>query len=132
MTEVAQKGAVLTANASFYDAFRAGDIVAMDELWSRKARVAVHHPGWPGIDGRAEVMASWVQVMVDAAPPPVVCSDECVILNGGKAVVFCIESFGDTQIIASNIFHLEDGQWRMVHHQATHLPVAAEDPKATG
>lgn len=117
---------VLRANHEFYSAFRSGDYARMDQLWAYKHDVSVLHPNWEGIEGREAVMASWFDVMVVAEPPMVTVSDECVILNGRRAIVLCTECFGSTRIIASNLFVLEDDDWRMTHHQATHLPHGAD------
>ena len=122
---------VLRANHEFYSAFRSGDYARMDQIWASKHPVSVFHPNWEGIEGREAVMASWFDVMVVAEPPMVSVRDECVILNGRRAVVLCTECFGATRIIASNLFVMEQGEWRMTHHQATQLPQAANTPPRT-
>ncbi len=122
---MSNKADVLQANATFYSALRRGDYAAMDALWSRQQKVSVYHPNWCGIEGRDEVMASWFQVMVVAEPPDIDVTDECVILNGRRAVVLCTENVDNAQIIASNLYALEGGAWKITHHQATHLPVPA-------
>jgi hypothetical protein len=119
---------VLRANHEFYSAFRSGDYARMDGLWALKHEVSVYHPNWEGIEGRDAVMASWFEVMVVAEPPIVTVRDECVIMNGRRAMVLCTECFQATRIIASNLFVLEDGEWRVTHHQATHLPLKAKSP----
>ena len=122
---------VLRANYDFYAAFRSGDYARMDELWASKHDVSVYHPNWEGIEGREAVMASWFEIMVVAQPPMVSVSDECVIMNGRRAFVLCTESFDTTRVVASNLFVLEDGDWKMTHHQATHLPYNANSPPRT-
>lgn len=118
------KNDVLDANRAFYEAFRNGDMQRMDQMWSYDEQVSVYHPGWSGIVGRADVLASWRQVMVHSVPPDIYPSDVCIILSGEhKATVFCVESIGDAAIFASNIFVLEDDVWRIMHHQATPLPI---------
>jgi ketosteroid isomerase-like protein len=116
---------VLKANHEFYAAFRSGDFARMDALWAQHHPVSVHHPNWAAIEGREQVMASWFDVMVVAEPPMVTISDETVIITGTRAFVLCIEKFENTSIIASNLFVLEDGDWKITHHQATHLPHSA-------
>ena len=113
---------VLKANHEFYAAFRSGDFARMDGLWAQQHPVSVHHPNWAGIEGREAVMASWFDVMVVSEPPMVTVSNETVIITGTRAFVLCTETFENTSVIASNLFVLEEGQWRMTHHQATHLP----------
>ena len=122
---------VLRANHEFYSAFRSGDYARMDQLWALHHDVSVFHPNWEGIEGRDAVMASWFEVMVVAEPPIVTVRDECVIMNGRRAFVLCTECFDAIRIIASNLFVLEDGEWRMTHHQATQLPHGAKSPRRT-
>ena len=120
----ALKNDILEANRLFYEVFRSADIERMEQLWARDAEVSVYHPGWSGITGRTAVMASWRQVMVNAIPPEIHPSDVCVILSGEKkAVVFCVEHIGDTAIFASNIFTFDVDAWRLMHLQATPLPI---------
>ena len=69
--------------------------------------------------------------MVVAEPPMVTVRDECVIINGQRAFVLCTECIDATRIIASNLFVLEDGEWRMTHHQATQLPYSAKSRPRT-
>jgi len=116
---------VLAANEAFYAAFRARDIASMDALWSRKKAVAVYHPGWPGIEGRDDVMESWYRILVTGSTPEIRPLDPTVILNGTTAVVFCTEDLGDSSAIASNTFVREDGAWRLTHHQSAGLPARA-------
>lgn len=119
---------VLRVNHEFYSAFRSGDYARMDELWARKHGVSVIHPNWDNIEGRDAVMASWFEVMVVSEPPMVTVRDESVIVTGRRAMVFCTECFDVTRIVASNLYVLEEDDWRMTHHQATHLPYNANSP----
>jgi SnoaL-like domain len=129
---VKNKHDVLRANQEFYSAFRSGDYARMDALWAVKHPVSVYHPNWQGIEGREAVMTSWFEVMVVSEPPAVMVRDECVIMNGRRAVVLCTECMGATRVIASNLFVLEDDEWRMTHHQATHLPHNVNSPPRAG
>lgn len=122
---------VLRANHEFYAAFRSGDYARMEGLWAQQHDVSVFHPNWEGIKGREAVMASWFEVMVVAEPPMVSVRDECVIVTGQRAFVLCTECFDTTRIVASNLFVLEDGDWKMTHHQATQLPQDANSPPRT-
>jgi len=120
----AVKADVLDANRLFYEVFRNGDIARMDKLWARNVKVSVYHPGWSGITGRDDVMASWRQVMVHSIPPEIHPTDVRIVLSGErKAIAFCVERIGDAEIFASNVFTYEDGSWRVMHHQATPLPI---------
>lgn len=128
MKTLKTKHDVLKANQEFYSAFRSGDYARMDGIWSDKHSVSVCHPNGESIEGRQRVMASWFDVMVVSEPPMVTVRDESVIINGQRAMVLCTECFDVTRIVASNLFVLEDDQWKLTHHQATHLPYNANSP----
>jgi ketosteroid isomerase-like protein len=120
---MSEKQAVLAANEAFYAAFRAADFDAMEQLWSRRRNVAVFHPNWPGINTRDAVMESWYRILVAGNPPHVSASDTTAIVTEKTGLVICHENLGGTNLIATNVFVLEDGQWRMTNHQASRLPV---------
>ena len=123
---------VLAANEAFYAAFRSRDIAAMDALWSRTRSVAVYHPGWPGIEGRDQVMHSWYRILVVGSPPDIRPLEPKVILNGSTAVLFCTEDLGGNAAIATNTFVREGGTWRLTHHQAAGLPAKASSHRRDG
>jgi hypothetical protein len=110
--------AVLAANLAFYEAFAGQDVDAMDELWSRRAEVACIHPGWPPLYGREPVLQSWRSILGGSSPPAIRCGDARAAVLGEVAFVVCVEQVGGSRLVATNIFALEDGLWRMVHHQA--------------
>ena len=117
--------AVLDANQAFYRAMRKGDLAAMDALWARGRQVTCTHPGGPAILGRAPVMASW-RLILSQHPPAIRAEDERAIVTGGSAMVLCKEILGDSapyiELMASNAWIREDDAWRMVNHQAAHIP----------
>jgi len=108
---------ILAANEAFYDAFRREDAAAMDEIWARRAPVACVHPGWDALLGRGRVMASWLAIMENGAPP-IRCVAPRVQRLGEVAFVICEEHVDGGRLIATNVFVHEDGRWRMVHHHA--------------
>lgn len=113
--------AVLDANEAFYRAMREGDIDAMEELWSQARAVSCTHPSGPTIFGRAAVMASW-RLILAHQPPEIRPADQRVIVTGRTAMVLCREQIGRIEMMASNAWVQEDGAWRMVSHQAAHIP----------
>lgn len=121
-----EKQKVLAANEAFYAAFRAADIDAMEALWSKRRKVSVYHPNWPGIETRDAVMESWYRILVVGDPPQVIVFDPTVIMSKKTAMVVCREDLGGTPLIATNIFVLEDDAWHMTHHQASRLPTVTE------
>lgn len=121
MSEI-ETDAVLAANAEFYAAMRAGDLAAMDRLWSRHRQVSCAHPGRPAIFGREAVMESWRIVLEDHTPPAIRPVEPHVVVTGATALVLCREDLGHVELMASNAFAREDGEWRMINHQATDMP----------
>ena len=114
--------AVLAANADFYEAMRTGDLAAMDRLWSRRRQVSCTHPGRPAIFGREAVMESWRIVLEVYEPPSIRPVAPHAIVTGTTALVLCREDLGRVELMASNAFVREDGEWRMINHQATDIP----------
>jgi len=110
--------AVLTANQTFYRAFSDGDMDAMDALWSSQAPVACTHPGWAVLTGRHTVMDGWRTILDSPGRPNITCRGAEVHGLGDAAYVTCYEDIGSGTLAATNVFVLEDGAWRMVHHQA--------------
>ena len=108
---------VLKANEAFYRAFSEGDCGAMATIWAETASVTCIHPGWRSILGREKVLASWRDIL--ANPPAIACQAEQVIHHGDAAVVLCEEIIEEAHLVATNIFVLEAGAWRLVHHQAS-------------
>ena len=109
--------AVSAANHAFYEAFAHGDVDAMDEVWARQRSVACIHPGWGAIHGRDQVMRTW-HVIMQAGATPISCEEVQVIMLEDSAFVTCVEDVGGNRLVATNIFVLEAGVWKIVHHQA--------------
>ncbi len=116
MSEAAELRAALRANDRFYAALTEGDMAAMEELWSATASVICTHPGSTTLHGRSAVMESWAQIL--QSPPDIRHSDAQVTLIRGLAFVSCVEHLGGGLLAATNVFVWEDGDWRMVDHQA--------------
>lgn len=121
-----QKQAVIAANEAFYKAFREQNIEAMDVVWAKKAKVSVIHPGWNAIFGREEVMTSWRRIIESGGAPNISSVQPVVLFRDNSAVVLCYEKADGSYLTATNIFVLEDGAWRMIHHHAGPAPAAHE------
>ena len=126
---MAEHEAVLFANEAFYRAFADRDSAAMDAVWAAEAPVACIHPGWNALTGRDQVMASWRRILGGGGGPAITCHNARALLQGACAFVICHEHIGSGFLIATNIFVLEGGRWKMVHHQAgpTTQPVPEEE-----
>ncbi|MBC8239903.1 MAG: nuclear transport factor 2 family protein [Alphaproteobacteria bacterium] len=111
------KNALIEANEGFYAAFATGNACSMEKLWSRHSDITCIHPGWPPLDGRDDVMGSW-QCILSAKSPLIGIGDARVYLYGTVGYVICQEHLERGILIATNIFVVEDGGWKLVHHQA--------------
>jgi ketosteroid isomerase-like protein len=129
---MADEDEVLQANARFYDAFVRRDADAMDALWARTLPVACIHPGWSALRGRARVLASWRGILGNLDAPKLRCVGPSVHLLGETAFVICYEEVEGGRLLATNVFAREDGDWKMVHHQAgpTSRRDADEEPES--
>jgi ketosteroid isomerase-like protein len=121
--------AVLEANHDFYRAFSESDFEGMSRLWADSAPIACVHPGLPPLVGRTAVLESWKRILGGAGEWEMSCRSARAHVIGETAFVTCFEASGDApaHLAATNVFVLEDGRWRMVHHHAGPLsqPVAA-------
>lgn len=117
---------VLTANEAFYRAFAEADFNAMDLLVARTHPVAIIHPGWPAISGRASVMETWRMIFAEGPQETRPVNPE-VFLCGETAYVIVYEGMGNVFLVATNIFVREDGEWRLAHHQAGPIPAPSPD-----
>jgi len=121
---------LLRANAEFYRAFAAGELAAIDALWARAAPVSCIHPGWQGLFGRDAVIESWRAIL--GRPPAIRMLGARAHVLGSVGYVTCIELIGESVLVATNIFARENGDWKLVHHQAgpsaEPIPSAEDDP----
>lgn len=115
---------LLAVNQAFYDAFGAGSYDVMESLWARKPEVSVIHPGAEVIHGRREVLDSWRLILQAGQESRMNCKSPRAFMHEAFAYVTCIEAFPEGELTATNIFIREEGEWRMVHHQAGPLTVA--------
>jgi ketosteroid isomerase-like protein len=129
LTHGATETAVLDANAAFYRAFTDGDYASMSDLWARHAPVACLHPTARALVGRTRVLDSWRQILGATSRFELRCDQPVVHVAGDAAIVTCYEASGDrpAHLAATNVFVLEDGHWRMVHHHAG--PVSSPVPR---
>jgi ketosteroid isomerase-like protein len=120
--------AVLAANRAFYDAFEAGDLDAMSDVWEHGARATCTHPGWPTLQGWQAVVSSWYALFTNGQRLQFIVTDEHATVIGDAAWVTCYENIleGATAgtVAAVNLFARDRGQgWRLVGHHGS--PVVA-------
>jgi ketosteroid isomerase-like protein len=111
---------VLEANETFYRAFSDGDYAAMSELWAERAPVTCFHPAARALIGRSAVLDTWRQILDGPSRLELRCDQPIVRVVGETAIVICYEGSDDepAHLAATNVFVLEEGRWRMVHHHA--------------
>lgn len=127
--------AVREVSAAFYRALSTLDLGTMEEVWSHDGNVTCVHPGWELLCGWAEVRESWRRIFAAESPMRVEITDVQVQLLGVVAWVVCLEHittavgsrFLRSAAQATNIFLLQEGQWRMVHHHASPTTLRAVD-----
>jgi len=112
---------VLAANDAFYRAFAARDFDRMEDLWAAVAPVSCIHPGWNAVRGREPVLASWRSILSNPDSPAVVAANVTAHMLGGAAYVICEERVNGAVLIATNVFVVEAGEWKLTHHQAGHV-----------
>ena len=116
---------VLAANEAFYRAFNTKDPAAMDAVWAQSADVGCIHPGWNVLRGREPVMESWRGILSNPAQPRIMTGGAAVTLLGDVALVLCRELVAGSPLAATNVFVLEEGAWKLVHHQSGPVSMAA-------
>ncbi len=117
------------ANARFYRAFEALDLIEMDAIWAHAEYVRCVHPGWPLLTGWDAVRDSWRVIFENTEEIRFTLGDVDVVASSSFAWVTCTENILSgirgritvTSVLATNVFeHGPDG-WRMVHHHASHV-----------
>lgn len=118
--------ALLAANRRFYEAFARADLEAMDELWARDVPVTCVHPGWTPLVEREEILQSWQAILSGSTPQEIEYGAAEAYPGEDMGYVVCAENIGETELIATNVFVIEAGAWKMVHHHAG--PVVRRHP----
>ncbi len=129
-----EHAAVLFANDAFYLAFANQDFEAMQSIWAARTPVTCIHPGWDVLSDREDVIDSWRQILENPTATNITCKSPMVRVLGELAYVICHEVLDQGYLVATNVFVQEDGQWKMVHHQAGAAPPPddpEEDPQDT-
>lgn len=116
------ENALRAANESYYQAFAARDLPAMEALWAHEG-VACVHPGWPALIGRKAVIGSYRDIFRNPSQEAVTARDPKILIVENEGRVYCVEEVGGGLLLATNWFRLIDDDWRLLHHQAS--PLAA-------
>lgn len=109
----------LFANEAFYLAFSKHDLLAMEQLWAKESPLVCIHPGWPALTERNLILASWKSILQNPATGAITPHHARAFVYGAFAAVVCYEEVQGEFLAASNGFIFENGQPRMVFHQAS-------------
>jgi ketosteroid isomerase-like protein len=115
------------ANRAFYRAFEKLDLEAMRAVWLDDDGVKCVHPGWPLLSGIERVMGSWEAIFESTSAIAFELADLVVRIVGGLGWVTNVERMrmseaaGErgAEALATNLFTMRDGVWRMVLHHAS-------------
>ncbi len=134
--------AVEAANTALYDALEQGDLDALSERWLDNG-ISVVHPGWPVLNGRAEVMRSYALIMASTEYIQFFLTDVEVSVMGDTAMVTCTENIlsgGPAEedgsagplvgglVVATNVFRRTgDGSWKVWSHHGSPVLIDRED-----
>lgn len=130
----AGKDALVVANDRFYEALSAmfeGDLSVMQALWSHGDDVSLQGPFGERLDGWEAVEAHFREESAMELAGRVHCRNARLSIGTDMAYVTCTE-VGENMTVAgkpvvvdhraTNVFRLEDGQWKMVHHHTDLAP----------
>jgi len=130
--------AVRAANDQFYAALNTmftGELAPMEAIWSHADDVSNQGPFGARMDGWTAVRAEFKKEAGMKLGGRVVCKD--LIVRAGKDLAYtvCVEhgehmsAAGKPVIVsfrATNIFRLENGQWKLIHHHTDLSPQLEE------
>jgi len=115
------------AEIAFYEAIEQGDIRALGRVWSLDDNIVCIHPGANRIEGRTQVLESFSEMFVESPSISFSISDALQTESDGLAIHLVREEIEfDGQLVSvmvsTNIYHIEDGGWRMLLHHSSHEP----------
>jgi len=132
------EAALIAANDSFYSALNAmfvGDMTGMNAIWSHRDYVTQMGPFGGRLTGWEKVGADFQQNADMKFGGAISCKDLHAYIGNGMGYTTCVEegenldSTGTLMKVrhrSTNIFELQDGAWKMIHHQ-TELLQQLED-----
>ncbi len=112
------------AENAFYEAFQRADLEAMMEVWAEDEEVACIHPGGERLEGLEEVRESWRRLFSQGPSLRFRITHRQVWRSALIAVHTVhenIQLLGERsgRVIATNVYTLTAGGWRLVLHHAS-------------
>ena len=99
----------------------------MNELWYKELAVTCIHPGWPLIQGRKEILQSWINIFNNTMVMQFTIIESSITIEGEWGWIVCTESLrsvvngkvNEGRVEATNIFRRVENQWYLVHHHGS-------------
>jgi len=117
------------AESAFYNAFAHADLPVMMSVWAADDAIACIHPLGTRVTGVAAVRRSWETIFRNDRKLHFRIADVQTMIQPELAIRIVHEYIrfpgdGDFQppVIATNVYRLIDGSWRMVLHHASPTP----------
>ncbi|MEX1000167.1 MAG: nuclear transport factor 2 family protein [Thermodesulfobacteriota bacterium] len=125
---------VLEVNTLFYKALGTRDLELMGTVFVHDDRAGCMHPGWVMLKGWEAIRQSWENVFDPRDQLEIKLHNLTVELEGDAAWVTCIqeliyinrEPVMTNVSVSTNIFEKNGSQWKMVIHQASPMPISAQ------
>jgi uncharacterized protein (TIGR02246 family) len=125
---------VLEVNTRFYKALGTRDLELMGTVFVHDDRAGCMHPGWVMLKGWEAIRQSWENVFDPRDQLEIKLHNLTVELEGDAAWVTCIqeliyinrEPVMMNVSVSTNIFEKNESQWKMVIHQASPMPISAQ------
>ncbi len=109
-------GALLNANIAYYDAINTADIDALRLMFSPTYPVSCIHSGAHPVFGLELIVATYERMFEHPGLPRLLVKEPLAQIYGECGVVVCQIDLSQMLLTGSNIFMLEDGIWKIVHH----------------
>ncbi|HUP98402.1 MAG TPA: nuclear transport factor 2 family protein [Usitatibacter sp.] len=126
------------AEIAFYEAFERADLAAMMAVWGESDDVVCIHPTGPRLQGFEAVRQSWAQIFTNGSRLRIRTADVRKFDGDTVAVRSVVELLtapggqGTPQsVLATNVYALGDGGWRLMVHHASPVPEAAAPAEET-
>lgn len=135
MTKPDDKEQVLEVNTRFYQALGTRDLELMGTVFVHDERAGCMHPGWVMLKGWEAIRQSWENVFDPEDQLEIKLHNLSIEIEGDAAWVTCIQEL--TYIkrdpvamnvsVSTNIFEKNESGWLMVIHQASPMPISAQE-----
>jgi ketosteroid isomerase-like protein len=108
---------------AFYEAFRDGDLAAMEQIWCEGTEITCIHPARPPLAGRRAVMQSWEDILTATGGVEVRFDCQNRARADRLAVHIGVETIGTQDrepalVTVTNIYGLTEHGWQMRAHHA--------------